>query len=421
MQSLQDRLIRFLRWSEKYTKTDMVYLAHGGFWLTLSQVGIGLIALAVSMMFARFVPKDVYGTYRFLLSLFWILTALSLTGLPSAVARAVARGEDGAYRQSFKLSFLGSAPMALVAAGIAIYYALQANYSLAIGAVIIAVIGPLFQMGYSFGAFLEGKKDFKRTALAGIVLNIVPALSLLGAIPFVKNPLVFFFIYLAANALTALALCLWAYLVYKPDDTPSEGLLNLSWHFSAMNILATLAEQMDQLVTFHYLGASALALYSFATSLPDQIKSLFGTVANMAFPKFAHRPVAEIQATLWFRLLRFTALIVAVVVLYILAAPLIFHLLFPTYTNAVFYSQLYALALIPIANIIPATVLQAHAAKRELYIMNTTFPIFQIAALFVGVIYWGLIGVILARIAARTFNFFLGLLLLKIYSTRIAA
>jgi hypothetical protein len=38
MNQLKYKAYTFLRWSERHTKTDMIYLTKGGFWLTLAQV-----------------------------------------------------------------------------------------------------------------------------------------------------------------------------------------------------------------------------------------------------------------------------------------------------------------------------------------------------------------------------------------------
>ena len=41
----RNSLIRLLRWSEKYTKTDMVYLAHTGFWSNLNAFFTAFLSL----------------------------------------------------------------------------------------------------------------------------------------------------------------------------------------------------------------------------------------------------------------------------------------------------------------------------------------------------------------------------------------
>jgi O-antigen/teichoic acid export membrane protein len=417
---VRDRLHRLLRSSERYTKTDMVYLAHGGFWLTVEQITMGLIAFLLSIAFAHFVSKDTYGTYRFLLSLYWTLTAFSLTGLSDAMARAVARGEEGAYRQSFKLSLLGNVPMSLLAAGLSAYYFLHGNAMLGWGLFLICLIGPLFQMGYLYGAFLEGKKEFRLTAIFGILITFAPAAALGLAMFFTSNPLVFFCIYLGGNAATGLALCAWTFKLYKPNNATSDTLMNLGGHFSVMNVLLTVSGQLDQLLVFHYIGAAPLAVYSFATALPDQIKSLLGNLTNISFPKFVKRPVAQILDNLWYRIFAFTALTLLLVLCYILLAPVFFEFFYPNYVSSVFYSQLYALALIPIGSLIPVTVLQAHAAKRELYAFNILSPLFQVAALFAGILWCGLLGVVIARIIGRVFNLLLSLVLVKWFARRSA-
>lgn len=43
LHTLQHRIYKLLRWSQRYTRTDMVYLAKGGTWLSLAQ-GVATLA-----------------------------------------------------------------------------------------------------------------------------------------------------------------------------------------------------------------------------------------------------------------------------------------------------------------------------------------------------------------------------------------
>lgn len=402
---LRLKIYSLLRLSEKYTKTDMVYLAKGGFWLSFGQVGISLIAFILSITFARYVSKEVYGTYRFLLSLFWTLTAFSFSGLASAVVRAIAQGKEGAYKQSFKYTIVGSIPMSLIAFGISLYHFFHNNSVLGFGALLIGVLGPLFQLAYLYGSFLEGKKEFRFNSLFGIVLNGIPAIALITGTFFVKNPLSFFSIYLITHILTGALLCFLAFRRFKPNSIKSDNLLELGAHFSVMNILATISAQIDQLLTFHYLGAAQLAIYSFTKAIPDQLKALFNTASNLAFPKFANRAPHEIQETFWRKIIGFTLFSTGTSIAFYFTAPYIFEYLFPKYIDSIFYTQIYAFALIPIATIIPVAVLQAHTAKRELYIFNIGSACFNILALFILIPKYFILGAVIAKIASRLFNF----------------
>lgn len=393
----------------------MVYLAGNGAWLGFSHVMIGLIALGLSIAFANLVPKDIYGTYRFLLSIFWILTAFSLTGTSLALLRAVARGEDGAYLPALRQSIIWSTPMMCIGLGVAGYYFVNENIVLALGALVIAFIGPFMQSAYLYGSFLEGKRAFKENALAGVVLNTIPAIALLITMFFIHNPVVFLLVFLSGSILTGYAISYFVYKRYKPDtNNTSPTLSNLSFHFSAMNLLSTLAQQIDRLLVFHYLGAAQLAAYTLATALPDQVKTLFNNVSTLALPKFVQRPFDEIRANLPRRLILMTIAAAGITVVYIFIAPLVFQFLFPAYTESIFFSQLYALALIPVANIIPLTVLEAQAAKRRLYAYNIISPVVQIALLLGLIPVFGIIGAVIARIAGRVFTLLLGIILLYV-------
>ena len=89
--------------------------------------------------------------------------------------------------------------------------------------------------------------------------------------------------------------------------------------------------------------------------------------------------------------------------------------------DSVFISQLYALSLIPSASVVPYSLLQAHAAKRELYIYNTIIPIFQIGSLYVGILFFGLIGAIGARVITRVLTLIVSMILVHFYALRAAS
>lgn len=414
--SSKERLQAFLRFLERHTKTDVAYLASGGFWLVLDQVAGGLAAFLLAIAFAHYVPKDVYGSYRYLLAAFWVLTAFSFTGIPTAMAQAVARGREGAYRTSLLTSLVWGVPMSVIAVCASAYYFVHANDVFGYGFLIIAVLGPCMQPASLFGSYLIGKKEFRAIAIMGAIYAVVPAIVIFAMMFLWHTPISFLFAYLAGAVGTGVALTIYTFYHYRPNHVPDEDLKNLGAHFSAMNLLSTLAAQIDKLVVYHYLGAVDLAVYAFATALPEQVRTALSGISTLALPKFVARPFAEIRANFWQRLWLYTGGLAVVALLYAIAAPYLFDLFFPAYREAVIYSQVYAFALIPIGSALPVTLLQAHEAKRELYILNIITPIFTILVLIVLTSMYGLMGAIIARIAGRAWGFIVAGVMVQLYA-----
>ncbi len=102
MNNLRVKTYKILRKSEKFFKIDMVYLAKGGFWITSGQSINTILSLVLIVAFANLLPKETYGTYKYILSLAGVLNIFTLTGMNSAVARAVAVGSEGALKASVK-------------------------------------------------------------------------------------------------------------------------------------------------------------------------------------------------------------------------------------------------------------------------------------------------------------------------------
>src|SRR3989344_3759114 len=119
---LKHNFLAFLRWSESYTKTDMLYMAHGGFWLTLAK-GIAMFSsLILATAMANLIPPEVFGTYKFVLSGAGIIGAFALTGMGTAIIQAVARGHEGALRAGVRAYLSWSVGMVAISVALALYY-----------------------------------------------------------------------------------------------------------------------------------------------------------------------------------------------------------------------------------------------------------------------------------------------------------
>jgi len=102
MWNLRNKAYDTLRWSEQYTRADMVYLAKGNFWQVLGQVVSSALSLALIFVFANYLPKETYGLYRYILSLAGILGIFTLSEMNQAIGQAVASGDGGVLRASVR-------------------------------------------------------------------------------------------------------------------------------------------------------------------------------------------------------------------------------------------------------------------------------------------------------------------------------
>lgn len=403
MSGLQSRLYRLLRASEKYTKTDMVYLAKGGFWSTSAQVINSLLVFGFAILVAHFLPKDVYGQYKYILATVALLGSFSLTGLGTAVFQSVASGFDGALRQGFIANLKWSAVMFLGAFGLAAYYFLQGNTTLAIGVLVGGSLSPFLTSANLAGTYLNAKKDFARANIYfGIIENLVAIGALIIAVLLTKDPLVLAIVYFVGNLLATWLIYRRVVSLYHPDPTKTDpGMMTYAKHLSLMGVLTTIAGNIDQVLLFHFVGPVELALYNFAIAIPDQTKGPLKALNTMMQAKFATRPDEEIRAGMKSKMLFLFISSVLFIVVYALLAPFIYGFFFPNYKDAVFYSQIYAISMLSIAFAPAASYLAAKKRVREQYVVNIGASVIQITVMVVGVIFWGLLGLVVARVIIK--------------------
>lgn len=398
---MKSKVYSFLKWSEKYTKTDMIYLAKGGFWLTFGQVIASSSALLLAIAFANLVPKEVYGTYKYILSVAGILAAFTLTGLGTAIVQSVSRGFEGIIKNAFWINLKWSIALVTIAIAMSIYYFANGNIELSVSMLIIAIFAPLLSSFNIFAPFLNGKKKFKETALYWGSTNVLSIISIITVLFFTNNVLLIILTYFLSHTIFAAVFYLITLNKNKPNESEDTNTLNYAKHLSLINILGGVALHIDKVLVFHYLGTVQLAIYLFAIAIPDQLKALLKQMSILALPKFATRDIEDIKSNIGIKIFRFGIVIFPIIILYILLAPYIYQFIFPQYLESIFYSQIFAISLLGVVSVLPFSALQAKAAKKQLYIIKITSSVLQIILMFIGLYFYGLIGLIVARIIVR--------------------
>lgn len=404
---VRDTTHRLLRWSEQYIKTDMVYLFSGGSWLFAGQVVSLAAGFTLSITFGNLVPKDVYGNYKYVFALAGLFSAFSLTTMGNAVTQAVARGLDGALVQGFRAYLWWSIPSVLITLGTAVYYLFHSNTEVGYALLIVAAFSPLLIAFNLYAAFLQGKKDFRRSEMYGFFMSTIPPLSLvtLVLLGLRSSVPVFFAVYYVSIVALSAYFHFRTLSIYKPHGATDPETTRYAMHLSLMNLPGRITSYVDKILVFHFLGAVPLAVYSFA-SAPTQYAMRFnGIFGTLALPKLAARDIPTLKKTLPRKMALHMAAAIAGTLVYVILAPYFFLFLFPQYIAAVPYSQVLGLTILTAPGVWLSQTLIAHMKKRELYLLNTLNPLIEIALYAALIPSMGLWGIIIAILVSGFFTF----------------
>lgn len=418
--SLFSRLRSFfyttLRRSERIFKTDMVYLAKGGFWMSASGGILAVISFLLSIVFANLLPQEAYGNYRYILSIAGILAGFSLTGLTTVITQSVAKGYEGILRKGFWVNLKWSMGITIVSLGIGCYYLAHGNTPLAYSMFAVGVILPFIQSLNLYASFLVGKRDFRLTAITGVLYEAIPALVLALALLFTKSFVILVILYLASHAMTSLFLYKKTLSKYKPTEHANHESLRYGKQLSFLNILTNVASYIDKIIVFQAVGAKELAIYSFSLILTDRIRSLIKSISNLALPKFSAKSESEIRSTLPSKIVMMTIATLIVSGLYAVVAPWLYHVFFPLYMSSVPYTQLASLTFVGAVSSVIGSALYAQEKIRSITVLSIGAPLIRIALFFILGYKLGIVGMVIAQVAYQWITlamFYAALLYLK--------
>lgn len=392
-------LYRFLRSTERYTKADMVYLTRGGFWISLSQTASSLLSLLLIIAFANLLPKETYGTYRYILSIAGVLNVLTLTSMNSAVSRSVAGGNEGALRAAVRYQLKWNLLMFAGFFALGGYYLIQGDTLFAWSFFILGLFVPATQAFNTYGAYLDGRREFRLASISNIVSVCIYTAGVFATIYF-SGEVVWL---IAAYALTTFATALYFYRAtvrhFKPPLTRSDETISYGRQLTLIRFIDPIASQVDKIILAHFWGPTELAIYSLAMAMPSRAMSYIKNWVGLGFPKFVTKTRAELDTMFYRRIIQGISVGTLFALAYIILAPYLFYYLLPKYLESVFYSQILSLSLIfAMPNRYVSLLLVAQKLPRRILVNNVTQTTLKIT-LYVILGFWGgILGLVIANV-----------------------
>lgn len=413
LSQLKKKGCKVLKWSEKYTKTDMTYLAKGGFWFFSGQLIAALASFFFTLALANLLSKETLGTFRFVLSLSGILAIPTLAGVDTAVLQAVARGKEKTFTDGLKTKLKYGALSSLACLGVAGYYFLQGNFLLALCFLAITLFVPLLNIFPLYESFWAGRKKFDTQTKYRAFVNILATLLLTAVILMTQDLVVILLAYFIVwTSLHGLAL--YRTIKTAKINQETEGkTMRFGQHLSLMGIIGQVNSHLDKIIFWHFLGPEKLAVYFIALSLPQRIETLMNVISGLAFPKLSQHSVESIKKGLKRKMLAVFLFALPIVLLYILLAPVFYKLFFPKYPEAIFYSQLYMLILLAFPRTFLGLSLKAKRQTKKLYLGTFILTPVYFALLFGLLPTLGILGAVLCLLILEAITFLVEFLLFR--------
>jgi|SRR3989344_6668852 len=401
------RIEKFLQGMNARTGIDMHYLLSGGGSIFLGQVVSALFALALATAMANLIPKETYGSYKYILSIVSILTIATLTGMPTSLTQAIARGELGAYRKSLSAKLSWGVLGSLGAIGVGGYYIFMGNTDIGYSLLIVALFLPLSEAYSLWSAVFAGKKQFIPSAIYNALVQAGATLILIITIFCSKNVIVIIFFYYASYTV-------FRYLAHRSvlkrfpalsQNTDTGDAVAYGKRLSLVGAFSQSATQLDSLLVWHLMGPIALATYGFAVATTAPMKALLKATTTLAMPKYAEKSTRQLRNAVHTKIWKAYVIFIPITIAYIALLPIPFHFLFPQYLDSLIYAQALGLTFLFFPTKLQSTAILTRKNRTPVYLTNLansiSLTIFDVIGIyFLGI--WGAVGATLLQYVFST-------------------
>lgn len=367
--------------------------------LSSVQVVTVFVGFFTSIIWARYVEKDVYGQYQVIISIMTIVNSLCLPGLSESLMISAAKGYDGNLTRIIKYKTLSllAGSMAIVCIGF--YYYFSSDPKLAYGLFAAVLIFPLFQLDSVWTAWLNGRGFLKRVSLFRVITIISTAVMLLILVWLGMQDLEILVIGLIGLPGLLSVIVIAGILSQRKNKAYDNASIRYGFHTTAASLLSGLIAT-DRLFLNNYVSAEAVAVYSIANIFPDQLKSVYAVFNPVLVPKtYSADSVFEawqnIKRQVYILFFLFIVLGIAGFILLPVIVPMLFS---ERYVSSVQYAKwLWLTVSFSTPTTFLANVLRAQKKVKFVYIFSLIQPIMGII-LYAALIGYGTSGIVLSKV-----------------------
>lgn len=325
------------------------YLLKSTIWLTSYQIISVVLGLILSIVFARFTTKEVFGNYNFLISIISMLSIISIPGLNTSMLRSISRKKEGVFPKAVKLSFIWSLIGIPLLIFIGIYYYFFGQKIVGIGLFLAAIFFPLLYAPNNWSAFLQGKKRFDIFAKYSTVKTLLTTSAIIATIFIGKgNLILIFLIYLITNSVLNVFYYFKCH-IFLDNNEEDDGWKKSGYKLSVSDFISISYDYMDKILIGLFLGPAQLAVYVIAVSIVSQIKASLIQVMKVIYPQIFQMNKDILIRTLKKIRNNFFLLSIAFVLIIMILLPYIITILYSNkYIDSIIYAQIYTIT-IPLA------------------------------------------------------------------------
>jgi len=390
---------RFFYWS---LGLDLGYLVGNGVFMAVKQILGTLSGLALVYFFTNFASQSDFGIYNMVISVFGVISAISLSGIGTSLTRSIASGYDSSYVVAInlktKFSFAGS----FILFFLFLFYLNRSQESLAFSFLILALLFPIISRYSSYPYVLVAKKNFKKHAIYSSVSQVVIVFSLILAIIFGLNIIYILFLYFFLNTILNFIFHNKVIKLLK-NLVIDKDFKSFTYFMSIIAGLALTAQHLDKVILGSLNDLSTLAIYSLALTIPESLNTNLKTFMGIFTVKLIKKKDEEKKEIFKKFYLRLIFLGVVLAASFWMIIPFFIRYFFPeSYKEAIFYSQLLSLALIfsPLVIALSSSVTYSGNYKHTLFF--NIFPTIVRLVIYIALIpLYGIFGAVVALITER--------------------
>lgn len=394
---MKNKINNGITWLGEKFEFDSHYFVKNSLWLLMGQVMMSLAALLATVFLANFVSQQNLGDYRMIIAIYVTLTFFALPGVGLALMRSIANGNDGAMKEAIKIKTKFSILSIVIGMLLAFYFGIyRENIYFGLSILIATLCLPLIENFSLYTSFLLGKHDFKYSSFNAGLVKLFSAISVIFASYFYPTVVIL----VAAFYLSQVIVTFLQYKILLKkfpiqNNKKDEEMFPYAKHITYAGIFSMLFGQADKFILYHFFGPVVLAKFWIASTIPQEISRVIGTVSKVVFPKFVKMEHNHTTKKLLFKKFwLLTIFLILLSLMYSLIAYPFFDLFFPQYIDEVPKSivLMFAFAVTP-----SMLIWHYYTAKNNIkviYINSMVDPVLQVTLYIIlipllGV--WGLV------------------------------